>query len=120
MSGPMSPGAPFFAAAVRTSLPLWLWAGHFAFCYVAVAVGCHAGWHEAAWHGASALRWALAGASALALAAAVALLGLACRSRPGPARPLQDVARRLVAVMALVGIAWTTWPALWLPACQPS
>jgi len=56
MSGPMSPGAPFFAAAVRTSLPLWLWAGHFAFCYVAVAVGCHAGWHEAAWHGASALR----------------------------------------------------------------
>jgi hypothetical protein len=113
----MSRAAPFFAGSLRASLPLWVWAAHFAACYVGVAIGCHAGWHEGTVAGLSPLQWGLGAATALALAVAAALAWRACR--PGaPAAGLQPTVRRLLAWLALLGIAWAAVPVLVLPSCH--
>jgi hypothetical protein len=112
----------FVFDTLRASLPLWLWAVHFALCYAGVAVGCRLGWNETVFAGASLLRWTLALASLLALALAAWLLWRAAPRRPAQRHTtasgngLAARVRRLSACLALVGIAWTTLPVLALPA----
>ncbi len=115
----MKPVCGFFTLAWRSSAPLWLWAAHFAFCYAAVAVGCHAGWHETMRAGVSALGWMLGTASVLALVLAALSLGLACR-RAATAHDGGFASRvhALSACLAMTGIAWTSIPLLALPACR--
>jgi len=114
----MKTSGSFFAGSAQASLPLWLWALHFAFCYVIVAVGCHAGWHLVAVAGFSSLRWALVAASVLACVAAAELLRRA-RSQAAREPPaLLGRVRLLAAVLGLVGIVWTAVPILLLPACR--
>jgi hypothetical protein len=109
----------FFAGSLRASLPLWLWAAHFAFCYVGVAVGCHAGGHEQALAGLSLLRWMLLLASVLALVLGAFLLHRAWRQAGrGADGGLRARVQCVAAGLALVGIAWTTVPALSLPTCD--
>jgi hypothetical protein len=96
----------FFAAARTASAPLLLWAGHFAFCYVAVAVGC-----TAALQGGGitpqGVRWVLIGATALALGGGVGLLWGACRAGRRTQGDLLPVVRGAAALLALVGMVWT-------------
>lgn len=102
----------FFGGSLHVSGPLWVWAVHFAFCYVAVAFGCEAGWD-----GTFLLRGVLAAGSLVALVAASALLLAACRR----ARASAAFAARVglpVAALSLLGIAWTSAPVLVLPACH--
>lgn len=111
--------APFFGESMRTSAPLWLWAAHFAFCYVVVAIGCDAGWHRIEWAGRSTLQWTLATASVAAIAAGAALLLAGWRhARDDAHRGLAARVRVLVAALSLTGIAWTAAPAVLLPACR--
>jgi hypothetical protein len=111
--------ASFFGGSMRASAPLWIWAAHFAFCYVAVAIGCDAGWHRVDWAGLSALRWTLASGSVVAIAAAVLLLVAARRHARGAGHAgLAARVGLLVAALSLLGIAWTSLPALLLPACR--
>ena len=114
----MKRAAPFFPAAARASLPLWLWALHFAFCYVAVAVGCRAGWQHPGAAGLSPLQGLLGWGSAAALGGAVVLLVHAWRHRATAPGALLARVRSVVAALALIGIAWTSIPLLLLPTCR--
>ena len=105
--------ASFFGGSMRASAPLWIWAAHFAFCYVAVAIGCDAG------RDLAALRWTLVSGSVVAIAAA-ALLSLSAwrNARQAAHRGLAVRVGLLIAALSLLGIAWTALPVLLLPACR--
>lgn len=93
------------------SLPLWLWALHFAASYVGVAVGCRVGWHQGAGlAGMSPLRAGLALVSALAIAAAALLLAAARRQPADNRHGLLTQARRIAAILALLAIVWPRCP----------
>lgn len=115
----MKRSASFFGGSWRASAPLWVWAAHFAFCYVAVAIGCDAGWQQLRWAGVSALQWAMASASVVAIAVATLSLLAACRAaRDSAGNGMAVRVGLLVATLSLLGIAWTTVPVLLLPACH--
>lgn len=94
------------------TLPLLIWSAHFALCYALVAARCSPGGR-----GEGAMQAPLLiGASLLALGACAALLWHAARAWPIEAR-LMDWARAGGALLALVGIAWTSLPLLMLDGC---
>lgn len=99
----------FFRSALRTMAPLLVWALHFAFCYLAIACGC------LAWGPRAPLRAVVIGASVVALVAIGGQAALAWRRRR---TPLAVPAERWAAVLALLGVAWTSMPAFMLPACR--
>jgi hypothetical protein len=109
-------GAPFFAGVWAGSAPLLVWALHFAFCYVAVAVMCtsavNAGLDEP-----RALHGSLAAATALAF---VTLAAMLWRTRsPAPQASYLQLMRRVASTLALIGVAWMGVPMAMLPACAP-
>ena len=106
----------FFAGVRAGAAPMLLWSAHFAFCYVAVAVGCSALAHGGgAW--ALSLRTALLAGTVIALAAGAWLFVRACRSDAREPGTLLAKVRLAGAVLALVGIAWTALPLAFLPLC---
>ena len=101
----------FFARLWAGSAPLVIWAVHFFAAYAVVAAGCGSTLQPY-------LRPGLFGAGALALAA---IGWLVWRQRR--ARTLHGVggaARIGSAVLACIGIAWTTLPLLLVPVCSPA
>jgi hypothetical protein len=109
--------ATFFAGVRAGAAPMLLWSAHFGFCYVAVAVGCTARAHGDA-ASASSLRTALLAATAIALAIGAWLLVHACRADAREPGALLPKVRLAGAVLALVGIAWTSLPLALLPLCS--
>jgi hypothetical protein len=109
--------SPFFAGAWSATAPLWLWAGHFAFCYAATAAGCTA----ILQHGSlepQHLRLLLLAATGLALALGAWLLWRACRAAAGGQGGLLPQVRVAAAVLAWVAMAWAGVPLLLpLPLC---
>ncbi|MFD2366920.1 hypothetical protein [Pseudoduganella sp. GCM10020061] len=99
--------------SLRATVPLWLWAGHWSLCYVAVGALClRDAWTPYA-------QPVLAGISALALAGAAYLLWRELRRLRGePPQGLLDWALAGSAVLALAGIAWTSLPLLVLDGCR--
>lgn len=99
--------------SLRATAPLWLWAGHWSLCYLAVGGLCLRGtWSEFA-------QPVLAGISALALAAAASMLWREARRLQGEApQGLLDWALAGSAVLALAGIAWTSLPLLMVDGCR--
>ena len=90
--------------------PLLVWAAHFVFSYVFVAVSCAAGPVRTA---------ALLMASVIAIVATAVLLWRSVqrlRRRHGPQR-LRDVATAGSAVLALLAIVWTSVPMLLISGC---
>jgi len=115
-SSPADP--PFFRALGAGALPLLLWALHFTACYTLAVIGCT----DAEGRSTEALlpaatRTAVLAVSLLAMVAVAVLTGRAClrlrRERSG----LLATVRLAAAVLALVGIAWTSVPAL-ASACR--
>ena len=90
----------FVAQARQAVLPLLVWAAHFGFCYVFVAVACVAQW------AAPLITAVLSGASALAGLWLVVLLVKTLAYRAGRAM------RAGASVLALVGVAWAMLPVL--------
>ncbi len=112
------PGAGFFAGVRAGAAPLLLWAAHFAFCYLAVAVGCAAGSKGGALMAGPPLRLLLAAGTALATAAGAWLLLRAWRlDRREPGAGLLRTVQLLAAVLALVAMLWIGMPLALLPVC---
>lgn len=103
-----TPAASFFAGVWAGMAPLVVWAAHFAFSYVAVAVAC-----VGAPPDPTVLRAVLLAATALAFVVIAALLWRAPSSLGGYA----VLARRVSAVLSLIGVAWSGVPMLLLPVC---
>ena len=117
MSSAPAPRDGFFAGLRTGAAPLLLWAAHFAFCYVAVAVGCTAALQDGGAVTPGLVRVLLALATAAALAGAGALLWRACRPAARAQGELLPVLRRGVALLALVAITWTGLAVALVPAC---
>jgi hypothetical protein len=101
--------SPFLRAVMDGSLPLWIWAAQFAFCYGWAALACGAGM-TAVW-----VRAPLVAASLVATVAIVWMLVRACRvSREG----LLATVRGISALLALIGVVWAVVPVFVLPACS--
>lgn len=103
----------FIRRSLRATAPLWLWAGHWSLCYLAVGGMCLRGsWSAYA-------QPVLAGISAVALAAAAFMLWRGMRRLRGqPPQGLLDWALAGSAVLALAGIAWTSLPLLMVDGCR--
>lgn len=113
-----APRSPFFAGLWSGAAPFFLWAAHFAFCYLAVAIGCTA-LHVPGGLAPSSggLRTLLLAATAAALVAGAVLLVRACRALRRRHDDLLPTARAVGAALALVGMVWTAWPVAVLPVC---
>jgi hypothetical protein len=93
---------------LRASAPLLVWGAHFFLCYAFIAIGCTAG------IGGTMLKAVVLAATALALAAAVAMAVRPWRRINGPAPGrLRDLAALCGAGLAVMGMGWTLIP-LWL------
>jgi hypothetical protein len=112
--------SPFFAGVFAVTAPLMLWSFHFAFCYVAVAIGCtdiaHDGGPDSITQ--TQLRLLLIGGTALALGLGAWLVVRACRSAAGGFGDLLPKVRLACAALALVAMVWTALPLALLPVCS--
>lgn len=105
----------FFTKLIWGTLPLLVWAAHFAGCYVLVAFQCSPAGFEPGYP----RRWPLALMTLAALAACAAPAWRA-RATLGTAdehTPLMDWAAAGTAVLAFVGIAWTSVPLWFVDSC---
>ena len=107
------------AQTLRGSAPLLLWGVHFTLCYVLVGAQCSPALYDAA----APRWWSLAALSVLALGLCAAMLWRALRllgaldQSLDEALPLRQWAATAGALLALVGIAWTSLPLLMLDGC---
>lgn len=110
----------FLAGARQGVLPLLIWAAHFFLAYAFVAIGCRAGLDDVRVAGMPAIMLVLLGVSVLALGWLVGLVVAAVggRRRDGARHPTLVPVRLAAAVLALVGVLWTTVPMTWLPPCS--
>lgn len=104
----------FFGKLMRGTLPLLVWAAHFAGSYVLVAAQCSpAGFAPGNPH-----RLPLALMTLVALAVCAALAWRARRTFNGDERTaLLDWAAALTALLAFAGIAWTSVPLWFVDSC---
>lgn len=101
----------FLRKLTRGTLPMLVWAAHFAACYVLVAFQCS----PAGFAPGSPQRWPLAlmTLAALAVCAALAWRARGVLGGADERTALLDWAAAGTAVLAFIGIAWTSVP-LWL------
>lgn len=105
----------FWIRLLHGSLPLIVWAAHWFAVYLLVAAQCS----PAAITAESPRGWMLAVLSVLALGACTVLLWRARKTlrHPGAEASLLDWAAAGSAVLATMGIAWTTLPILMIDGC---
>ena len=113
------PASPFLAGVWAGVAPLLLWAAHFAFCYLAVAVGCVDVLGNSPFLSALQLRLLLVAGSVLALASGLWLLRHAWGAAHAQPASLLAKVRLVGAGLALVAMAWGSVPLALLPLCQP-
>ena len=108
-------GDRFFIRLLSGTLPLLVWAAHFFAVYLLVAAQCS----PAEITPEAPRRWMLAMLSVLALGACAALLWRARRTLSDATRDpgLFDWAQAGSAVLAMLGIAWTSVPMLMIDGC---
>jgi hypothetical protein len=105
----------FFRKLIRGTLPLLVWAAHFAGSYVLVAAQCSpAGFAPGSPH---RLPLALMTVVALAICAALAWRGRHTLSGGNEETALLDWAAALTALLAFAGIAWTSVPLWFVESC---
>lgn len=107
----------FFPPSFDACAPLLLWALHFFVAYVFAAAACLTSLAEAVWLGHPAIWVALLAWSFAALLCALWLLFRARRACRDAHDRLVSGVRMGCAVLALVGIAWTSLPLLMLSVC---
>jgi len=110
----------FLYGARQGALPLLVWAAHFAFAYLFVALGCASSVGELRFIGVSAITWVLLAVSLAALAWLAWIAATTARallSVPAPRDALAEM-RLGAALLAGVGVLWTTLPIAMLPACR--
>lgn len=104
----------FWPLTLTGTLPLLIWAAHFALAYIVAAVAC-----TRDFAGGSETRWLLIGASAVAIAWLVWLTARAVRKfqRAWEGDTTFAAVHFGVAALALIGVLWTTVPIALLPVC---
>ncbi len=100
---------------LRASAPLLVWATHFGLCYGLAGARCSPALFNAAAPGGGALL--VISGVALALCALLAWRAMAVLRDADESTPLRAWAGAGGAVLALVGVAWTSVPALMLDGC---
>jgi hypothetical protein len=110
----------FLSAARRGALPLLVWAAHFAFAYLLVALGCRAGLDALRIAGLPVMTWLLL---LVSLAALAGLGWLGAVSAVEWRRTIDDRetlagVRLAAAVLGWIGVFWTLLPILLLPLCK--
>jgi hypothetical protein len=107
----------FFRKLIRGTLPLLVWAAHFAGSYVLVAAQCSPA--AAGFAPGSPHRLPLALMTIVALAICAALAWRARRTFGGADEhtALLDWAAALTALLAFAGIAWTSVPLWFVDSC---
>jgi hypothetical protein len=108
-------GEHFFRRVLRATLPLLIWIAHFAFSYGLAAAQCA----PAGLRPGGPDRFLIAGASLAALGACALLAWRACRilRRRGRAAGLLERAAFLLALLAMVAIAWGAMPVFLVAGC---
>lgn len=116
----MQTDEPLFKKMLAATAPLLLWAGHFVFLYVFVAVACIAGVVELKVAGFPVATALLLLESAAAIVAAVMLLLRSARllRRSGSQAGMVEVVRAGSALLATFAIAWASLPLLVLRTCN--
>ena len=111
---------PLFKKMLGATAPLLLWAAHFVFLYVFVAIACIAGVAGSTVAGVPVLTAVLLLESAAAIAAAAVMLVRSARllRHQGSAAGLLEVARAGSALLAVFAIAWASLPVLFLRTCN--
>ena len=105
----------FFRQLIRGTLPLLVWAAHFTGCYVLVAFQCSpAGFAPGNPH---RLPLALMTVVALAICAALAWRARSTLGGADENTALLDWAAAGTALLAFVGIAWTSVPLWFVDSC---
>jgi hypothetical protein len=105
----------FFGKLIRGTLPLLVWAAHFAGSYVLVAAQCSpTGFAPGNPH---RLPLALMTVAALAICAALAWRARGTLSGGDEQTALLDWAAALTALLAFAGIAWTSVPLWFVDSC---
>ena len=106
----------FFRKLIRGTLPMLVWAAHFAGSYVLVAAQCSpAGFAPGS---PQRLPLALMTVVALAVCAALAWRARGTLSRGNDETALLDWAAALTALLAFAGIAWTSVPMWFIESCS--
>lgn len=104
----------FFVRLMRGSLPLLIWAAHFALCYGLAAAQCTPGGMRPG--GPNRL---LLGVATVAALAACLWLGWRARARlREPDAGLSDWSAVAAAVLAFMAIAWNGIPLLLVAGCE--
>ena len=105
----------FFRKLIRGTLPMLVWAAHFAGSYVLVAAQCSpAGFVPGNPH---RLPLALMTVVALAICAALAWRARGTLSGGDEQTALLDWAAALTALLAFAGVAWTSVPLWFVESC---
>jgi hypothetical protein len=105
----------FFRKLIRGTLPMLVWAAHFAGSYVLVAAQCSpAGFAPGSPH---RLPLALMTIVALAICAALAWRARSTFTGGDEQTALLDWAAALTALLAFAGIAWTSVPLWFVESC---
>jgi len=106
----------FFRKLIRGTLPMLVWAAHFAGSYVLVAAQCSpAGFAPGSPH---RLPLALMTMVALAICAALAWRARSTFIGGDEQTALLDWAAALTALLAFAGIAWTSVPLWFVESCS--
>ena len=106
----------FFRKLIRGTLPMLVWAAHFAGSYVLVAAQCSpAGFAPGSPH---RLPLALMTIVALAICAALAWRARSTFTGGDEQTALLDWAAALTALLAFAGIAWTSVPLWFVESCS--
>ena len=106
----------FFSKLIRGTLPLLVWAAHFAGSYVLVAAQCSpAGFAPGSPH---RLPLALMTLVALAICAALAWRARSTFTGGDEQTALLDWAAAITALLAFAGIAWTSVPLWFVESCS--
>ena len=116
----MQTDEPLFKKTLAATAPLLLWAAHFVFLYVFVAVACIAGVAERRLAGYPLGTAMLLLESAAAVIAACFLLLRSARllRRRGDTSGLVAVVRAACALLAVFAIAWCSLPVILLTTCN--
>lgn len=108
----------FLQRSCDAAAPLLLWLIWFFACYAFVALACDSILVHEQWLGMPAIRLVLYMANALALLVMLALLLRAVALyRSARRRTLLPTARVGIAALGMLGVLWTSMPAMLMAAC---
>ena len=104
----------FTATVLRMSSPVMIWAAHFLVIYGFTALACARGFVDVRWIGIGIVPWTIGAATALALAATLAVVLRAARAAHESFTEWMTAA---LGALSMLAMFWEALPVLMVPAC---